>query len=59
MLTTLNGYKTYAIAILGVIYAVSGFLTGHMDANTALELIGSSGAIASLRHAIDKGTPSA
>lgn len=52
MLTKLNGYKTYALALLGIIYAVSGFFTGHIDANTAFELVLGSGGLATLRHGI-------
>lgn len=48
----LSGYKTYIIAVLGIIYAISGFLTGHVDANTAIQLILGSGGLAALRHGI-------
>lgn len=58
MLNTLNGYKTYVLAILGLVYAISGFFTGHIDANTAMELILGSGGLATLRHGISTDTGS-
>lgn len=35
----LSGYKTYILCACAVIYAVSGFFTGHFDANTAVSMI--------------------
>ncbi len=48
----LNGYKSYILAALGVIYAISGFFTGHIDANTAFEIVGGSLGLAALRHGV-------
>lgn len=48
----MSGYKTYILAILGALYAISGFFTGHLDANTAIELLLGSGGLATLRHGI-------
>lgn len=57
MLATLDGYKTYTLSILVVIYAVAGFITGNLDANAAFQLLAGSGIASSLRHAIST-TPS-
>lgn len=51
-MTKLQGYKTYILMALGVLYAISGFFTGHVDANTAFEIIGGSLGLGTLRHAI-------
>ena len=48
----LNGYKTYLVAALGVIYAVSAWATGHIDANGAIQLIEVALAAAGIRSAI-------
>ena len=49
-MSKLNGYKTYIVAAVAVIYAVSGFFTGHLDANTAIETVLTALGAASLRH---------
>jgi len=49
-MTALNGYKTYIVAALGVVYAISGYFTGHVDANAAMEIIITSLAAAGIRH---------
>lgn len=48
----LNGYKTYAVAALTVVFGVSGFLTGHLDANTAIGFILGGSGLGALRHGI-------
>jgi hypothetical protein len=48
----LKGWKTYGLAALSVVYAVSGFLLGHLDANAALQIIGASGFASTIRHAL-------
>ncbi len=35
----LQGKKTYIAASIGVLYAIFAFLTGHIDANGAMQLI--------------------
>ena len=54
LLTFLQGKKTYILTALGLIYALSGYLTGNLDAQTALALVYSSGVISTLRAAISK-----
>jgi hypothetical protein len=50
----LNGYKTYAIAGATLLYAIGGAVSGHLTADQAIQLVLGSGAIASLRHGIEK-----
>jgi hypothetical protein len=57
--TFLSGKKTYLMAFALFAYCVGGYFTGHLDAQTALGLLFSSGTIASLRAAIDKAIPPA
>lgn len=35
----LPGMKTYIVCAIAIIYALSSFLTGHIDANNLVELI--------------------
>lgn len=53
-MSSVDGYKTYIIAACTLLYALMGFITGNLDANTAIQLVLGSGAIATLRHAISK-----
>jgi len=48
----LNGYKTYIVAAVGVLYAISAWATGHIDANGAVQLIEVALAAVGLRSAI-------
>lgn len=48
----INGKKTYILAVLLAIYAISGWLLGKMSGTDALGLLWSSGVIASIRMAI-------
>ena len=48
----LPGNKTYVVAILGIIYAVSGLLTGNLDQSTAVQLIVTALGLAGLRSAL-------
>lgn len=47
-----QNYKTYIVASLLVVYAVSGFLTGNLDMNQAVEVGGLGALAATLRNAI-------
>ncbi len=49
----MTGYKTYVVAALGIIYAVAGFLTGHVDGNSAIEVILAALGAAGLRSGIN------
>lgn len=39
ILEFLQGKKTYILAFLGIVWAVSGYFTGHVDSNTAMEAV--------------------
>lgn len=39
MLSFLQGKKTYIMGFFGILYAISGFVTGHFDSTVALGLI--------------------
>jgi hypothetical protein len=39
MLQKLTGYKTYILGTLGILYAVGGFFTGHLDSQSALGVL--------------------
>lgn len=51
-MTAIMGYKTYILCGLAIIYAISGFFTGHLDSNSAIETIFAALGTASLRHGI-------
>ena len=46
------GKKTYAVAVLTVVYAVSGYFIGKVETDTAIQLVLGSGLFAALRNAI-------
>lgn len=48
----MSGYKTYLVCAASIVYAVSGFFTGHLDANAAIEVVLAALGAAGLRHAI-------
>ena len=48
----LKGYKTYAVALVAIGYAIFGFFSAHLDANTAVEMILAALGAAGLRSAI-------
>ncbi len=50
----LNGKKSYLIAIATIVYAVAGVLLGNMSMDEAIKLVLASGALASLRHSVEK-----
>lgn len=52
MLSKLNGYKTYAIAVLTLVYAISGYLLGNIDTETAVQLVIAALGLSALRHSI-------
>lgn len=47
-----NGYKTYIIAIVTIVWAISAYITGHMGAKEAVEVITAALATMSMRHAL-------
>lgn len=50
----LSGYKTYILSIVAVIYGVSGFFYGVLDAKAAVDIIWAGLTGASMRAAIAK-----
>ena len=46
------GRKAYMACTMLLIYAVSGFVTGNLDANQAIQLVMESGIAAAIRHGI-------
>ena len=49
-----NGRKTYITCTVAIIYAISGFLYGSLDANTVFQIILTALGAAGLRHGIAK-----
>ena len=52
MFNKLKGYKTYAVAGLAIVYAVSAFATGHITANDAVQIVMAACGGAAMRSAI-------
>lgn len=48
----INGYKTYGLAVLAVVYAVSGYFTAHLGGKEALDIIWAALSVAAIRHGI-------
>ncbi len=48
----LQGYRTYIVAAVGVLYAVFAFFSGHIDANGTVELIVTALAAAGIHSAV-------
>lgn len=48
----MNGWKTYLVCAVAIIYAVSGILSGNLDGNTAVGIILAALGAAGLRHGI-------
>lgn len=55
-MAAINGYKTYIVAALTALYAISGFLTGNVDANTAMQFLTAAAGMATIRHGVAKPT---
>ena len=54
MLQSFNGSKTYLVCAVAVLYAITGFFSGHLDANTAIQTVLAALGAAGLRHGIAK-----
>ena len=48
----LKGKKSYLVALAGVIFAITGLITGSLDQDTAIQTILGSLGLGSIRHAI-------
>lgn len=53
MMDKVDGKKTYIIAVATAVFAVLGVVLGKMSVKEALELLLGSGALASLRNALE------
>lgn len=58
LLAKLNGYKTYAVAVATILYAVFYYGVSQHDWGTAFSLIFGSTGLAALRHGVKKDTGS-
>lgn len=54
MIQTLNGKKTYAVALLGVLFALSGWAGGYLDQGEVVRILFESGIASTLRAGIAK-----
>jgi hypothetical protein len=52
MIKFLQGKKTYILGIVGILYGVFGFATGHLDSNTAVTLCFTSLAAMGIRNGV-------
>jgi len=50
MLEKIDGFKTYIVASLAIVYAISGLVLGLHDQTTAIEMILAALGMSSLRH---------
>ena len=48
----LKGKKTYVVGVCGILFAVTGFATGHLDSVSAIDLIFGSLAAMGIRNGI-------
>lgn len=48
----LNGWKTYAISALTILYAAAGCALGQLDINTAVEMAFGAAGLGALRHGV-------
>lgn len=51
----MNGYKTYLVSAITVVWAIYGMLSGHLDTNAGVQLISQSALVAALRHGVSTG----
>ncbi len=52
MIQFLSGKKTYFLALAALAYAIGGFFTGHIDGNSAVDMIWAALAAGALRHGV-------
>lgn len=48
----MNGYKTYLVCAVALAYAATGFFSGNLDANAAMQIVLAALGAAGLRHGI-------
>lgn len=52
----MSGYKTYAVMVIIVLYGITGFLSGNLDANAALLVVMNGLGLGALRHGLTTAT---
>ena len=52
MISYLQGKKTYSVGICGILYAIFGFISGHLDSVTAISTIFASLGLMGLRNGL-------
>lgn len=57
LLNLVNGYKTYAVAVVTIVYAVVFYGLGQNDWGTAVTLVLGSSGVGALRHALPPKKP--
>jgi len=50
----MNGKKTYLVAGVAILYAISGFFFGALDANAAVQIVIAALGLGTVRHGISK-----
>ena len=50
----MNGKKSYLVAAVAILYAISGFFFGALDANAAVQIVIAALGLSSVRHGISK-----
>jgi hypothetical protein len=54
VLKNIDGYKTYIVASLAIVYALSGLVLGLHDQTTAIEMILAALGMSTIRHKMVK-----
>lgn len=54
IISFLSGKKTYLLGICGLLYAVGGYFSGHIDQQTALDAVWASLSLMGLRAGVAK-----
>ncbi len=53
-MTMFTGKKTYLVALATILYALTGVITGHMDSQTAIQMVLAALGMSALRNGISK-----
>lgn len=58
IMNLISGKKTYIVAVLTIIYAVTAYFTGNMDLNTATQMVLGGAGLGALRAGVTKSATS-
>lgn len=47
-----RGKKSYALAVIAIVYAITGFISGHIDGQTAIDMVWTALAVVGLRSGV-------